>query len=67
MDEDELRALAWLYKELRDLISSFPSSLGDFIRDTPKWFVLDEESDNSKVSQMIEVADRAAQKILKKK
>jgi hypothetical protein len=61
MDEDKI--LAYLYKQFRDFMMGMPSSIGDLL-DAPPWFRANENSDESPIYQMIEIADKRTREIL---
>lgn len=62
MNEDEI--LAWLYKKFRDFMMGMPSSIGDLL-DAPDEFQA-QDSEESPIYQMIEIADKRAREILNK-
>ena len=58
------QALAWMYQQMREVISSFPTSIVDFIQDIPDGYEEEDESGESGLWAIIAQADTAADSAL---
>jgi len=58
------QALAWIYKQLREVISSLPTSIEDFIQDIPPGYEGEDEDGETGLWSIIAQADRAADFVL---
>jgi hypothetical protein len=60
------KELAWLFRQYQKMSSSFPFSMSDYF-DVPDWFVGKPDSEDSPMTQMVEIAQERSYEILYEK